>query len=84
MPARLDTPNERASVHLRPFAFSLVGVTETLDQHSFTSRNQLAAFGGTVMWRLVGVAVAVIGYTAGAAFELEMRRLALRNEIRGR
>ena len=65
-----------------------MGVNETLDQYSFTSRNQrarqLAEFGGDVLWRLVGVAVAVIGYTAGAAVELEMRRVALRNQARGR
>jgi hypothetical protein len=67
-------------------------VNETLDKHSFTnsrnSRNQraqqIAELGGDVLWRLVGVAVAVIGYTAGAAFELEMQRVALRNEGRGR
>ena len=65
-----------------------MGVNETLDDHSFTSRNQvtqqLAEFGGDVLWRLVGVAVGVIGYTAGAAFELEMQRVALRNKGRGR
>jgi hypothetical protein len=65
-----------------------MGVNETLDQCSFTSRNQLAQllaeFGGKVLWRMVGLAVGVIGYTAGAAFELEMQRVAFRNEGRVR
>ena len=47
-------------------------------------RDQLALFGGNVLWRLVGVAVGAIGYAADAVFELEMQRVALRNEVRGR
>jgi len=51
------------------------------------SRNfgdQLALFGGNVLWQLVGVAVGAIGYAAEAAFELEMHRVALRNKVQGR
>ncbi len=47
-------------------------------------RDQLALFGGNVLWQLVGVAVGAIGYAAEAAFELEMHRVALRNQVQGR
>jgi hypothetical protein len=59
-------------------------VNETRDRptEAVVSRNvrdQLAVFGGHVLWRVVGVAVGVIAITAEVAFELEMQRLAARN-----
>ena len=60
-------------------------MNETLGRHTEASvnpdvRGQLAIVGGNVLWRLVGVAVGIIGITAEVGFELEMHRVALRNQ----
>jgi hypothetical protein len=58
-------------------------VSETLEV-AVRHRGQLAEFGSNVMWRVVGVAVGVIGYAAEAGgFELEMRRVAARSRAAG-
>jgi hypothetical protein len=42
-------------------------------------RSRLAAFGGIVLWQVVGAAAGAISYAAEAGgFELEMRRAGLR------
>lgn len=55
-------------------------MSEILDQQeAAVQRSRLAAFGGVVLWQLVGVAAGAIGFAAEAGgFELEMRRAALR------
>jgi hypothetical protein len=55
-------------------------MSETLgQQETAAQRSRLAAFGGIVLWQVVGVAAGAIGYAAEAGgFELEMRRAALR------
>jgi hypothetical protein len=51
------------------------------EREAVVGRNRLAAFGGIVLWQVVGVAVGAIGYAAEAGgFELEMRRAALRSQ----
>jgi hypothetical protein len=58
----------------------------TLDEREAAEgRSRLAAFGGIVLWQVVGVAAGAISYAAEAGgFELEMRRAALRSELRRR
>jgi hypothetical protein len=55
-------------------------MSETLNQREAAARrSRLAAFGGVVLWQVVGAAAGAIGYAAEAGgFELEMRRAALR------
>jgi hypothetical protein len=55
-------------------------MSETLgQQEAAVQRGRLAAFGGVVLWQVVGVAAGAISYAAEAGgFELEMRRAALR------
>ena len=55
-------------------------MSETLSQREVSApRSRLAAFGGIVLWQVVGVAAGAISYAAEAGgFELEMRRAALR------
>jgi hypothetical protein len=51
------------------------------EREAAEGRSRLAAFGGIVLWQVVGVAVGAIGYAAEAGgFELEMRRAALRRQ----
>jgi hypothetical protein len=51
------------------------------EREAVVGRNRFAAFGGIVLWQVVGVAVGAIGYAAEAGgFELEMRRAALRSQ----
>jgi hypothetical protein len=51
------------------------------EREAAEARSRLAAFGGIVLWQVVGVAVGAIGYAAEAGgFELEMRRAALRSQ----
>ena len=52
----------------------------TLNQRDAPAhRSRLAAFGGIVLWQVVGAAAGAISYAAEAGgFELEMRRAALR------
>ncbi|WP_156751248.1 hypothetical protein [Mycobacterium sp. 1245111.1] len=55
-------------------------MSETLNQREAAAhRSRLAAFGGIVLWQVVGAAAGAISYAAEAGgFELEMRRAALR------
>jgi hypothetical protein len=54
-------------------------MSETLNQREAAHRSRLAAFGGIVLWQVVGAAAGAISYAAEAGgFELEMRRAALR------
>jgi hypothetical protein len=55
-------------------------MSETRNQREVVAhRSRLAAFGGIVLWQVVGVAAGAISYAAEAGgFELEMRRAALR------
>jgi hypothetical protein len=64
-------------------ARSLVGMRGTLSQREESEgRSRLAAFGGIVLWQVVGVAAGAISYAAEAGgFELEMRRAALHSEL---
>ena len=57
-------------------------MSETLSQREAAGqRSRLAAFGGIVLWQVVGVAAGAISYAAEAGgFELEMRRAALRSQ----
>ena len=55
------------------------------EREAAEGRSRLAALGGIVLWQVVGVAAGAISYAAEAGgFELEMRRAALRSELRRR
>ncbi|WP_428341402.1 hypothetical protein [Mycobacterium sp.] len=61
-------------------------MSPTLSEREATAqRGRLAVFGGIVLWQVVGAAAGAISYAAEAGgFELEMRRAALRSELRRR
>lgn len=69
-------------MHTGAGALNLVDMSGTLGQREASEApGRLAAFGGIVLWQVVGVAAGVIGYAAEAGgFELEMRRAALRSQ----